>query len=152
MKLLDKEFRSEFDKPDDSPGFLLWQVSNMWQRKQRDALKILDLTHTQFVLLTSLSWLEKSGEPITQVQLAHLTRVDVMMTSQVLRTLEKKALIHRSPHPVDTRANQIHTTWFGQDLVAKALPLVEQVDKEFFARLQNAGAPLISLLQQLLQQ
>ncbi len=150
MKLLHKNFDSEFEKPGDSPGFLLWQVSNLWQRKQRDALKPLDLTHTQFVLLTSLSWLEQSEEPITQVQLAHYTKVDVMMTSQVLRTLEKKKLVHRSPHPVDTRANQIHTTLLGKDLFAKALPVVEKIDTEFFSRLHEESGQLIRLFQQLL--
>ncbi len=147
-----RKFSSEFEKPADSPGFLLWQVSNLWQRKQRDTLKTLDVTHTQFVLLTTLLWLEQLNEPITQVQLAHHTKVDVMMTSQVLRTLEKKELVHRSSHPADTRANQIHTTMKGKEIVAKALPMVEQVDREFFSRGIGDCEQFVQLFQQLLNE
>ena len=46
---------------DDSPGFLLWQVTNKWQAAQRAALKPFGLTHVQFVLLASLTWLDSGG-------------------------------------------------------------------------------------------
>src|SRR5260370_30828241 len=34
---------------DDSPGFLLWQVTLRWQRDIATALAPLDLTHVQFI-------------------------------------------------------------------------------------------------------
>ena len=40
-----------FESPDDSPGFLLWQVTNLWQRRIRAALEPLGLTHVQFVFV-----------------------------------------------------------------------------------------------------
>src|SRR3954447_5865618 len=83
---------------DESPGFLLWQVTNRWQAAQRAALKPFGLTHVQFVLLASLTWLEGDG-PITQRRLAEHAASDPMMTSQVLRLLERRGLVSRTPHP-----------------------------------------------------
>jgi DNA-binding MarR family transcriptional regulator len=88
---------------DASPGLLLWQVSNRWQAAQRAALRPFDLTHVQFVLLASLTWLDNEG-PVTQKRLAEHAATDPMMTSQVLRALEERGLIRRGQHPTDARA------------------------------------------------
>ncbi len=45
-----KSMNFEFKHPDQSPGFLLWQLTNQWQRLQRSALAKLNLTHGQFVV------------------------------------------------------------------------------------------------------
>ena len=50
--------------PSYSPGFLLWRISNNWQRDQRAALQPLGLTHTQFVMLAVVTWFS-SQEPLT---------------------------------------------------------------------------------------
>lgn len=52
-----REQNFQFASPDDSPGFLLWQVSNLWQRKMKAELSDLGLTHVQFVLLAGIVWL-----------------------------------------------------------------------------------------------
>src|SRR3954453_8138901 len=46
----------------DSPGFLLWRVTQRWQRSIVAALRPLDLTHAQFVLLMSTAWLGAPGQ------------------------------------------------------------------------------------------
>ena len=48
--------------------------------------------------------MNQSGEPVTQARLASYAHLDIMMTSQVLRTLEKKRLLERASHPTDHRA------------------------------------------------
>ena len=78
---------TEFDRPTESPGLLLWQVTNRWQQAQRAALKPYGLTHVQFVVLASLTYLAVDG-PVTQKALADHAALDPMMTSQVLRALE----------------------------------------------------------------
>ncbi len=118
--------------PGESPGFLLWQTTLRWQRAVSAALRPHDLTHVQFVLLTSAWWLEQSSEAPTQRRLADHAATDAMMTSQVLRALEAKALITRTPDPQDTRAKRIRLTQAGQARVAAALPAVEAVDEHFF--------------------
>ena len=126
---------SEFESPDDSPGFLLWQVASLWQRMIRAALGPFDLTHVQFVLLVSATWLADAGEDVTQVRLATHAKTDIMMTSKVLRTLEHKGLIKREPHATDMRANSIRVTKKGRDLAQQTIQIVEQVDIVFFGTL-----------------
>jgi hypothetical protein len=79
---------SRFERADDSPGFLLWQLTNLWQQRMRSALAPLGITHVQFVLLASVAWLENSDKLVSQASLSRHAHTDVMMTSQVVRTLE----------------------------------------------------------------
>lgn len=122
----------QFESADESPGFLLWQVSSMWQRQINAGLKQFDLTHAQFVLLASMTWLAGGEKPLTQIDLANHAKMDVMMTSNVLRTLEEKGLILRKPHPTDTRAKALSITAQGRKLVIQAIEVVEKIDHEFF--------------------
>lgn len=141
--------KSRFAGPDDSAGFLLWQTSMRWQRIQRDALKPLGLTHPQFVLLASVAWLEAREPELTQAALAAHVQLDVMMTSQVLRTLEEKGLVRRKPHPRDTRANLVTATAAGQTLVGRAIRVVEDADARFFAPLGARERGFVEALRRL---
>ena len=126
----------QFASPDDSSGFVLWQVNNLWQRRIRQALAEVGLTHVQFVLLACLGWLtEKGDQPVTQVRLAAQARTDVMMTSKVLRALEDMGLVERHEHPADPRARSLRVTPAGREMVYKAVRLVDAVDRGFFAAL-----------------
>ena len=127
-----REILFEFESPDDSPGFLLWQVSNLWQRKIKAALDPMGLTHVQFVLLASVAWLGHDDDTLTQAKLAAHAKTDVMMTSKVLRTLESKGLIRRDAHPADTRAKSLVVTTEGHELLSRAIRVVNAVDQEFF--------------------
>lgn len=143
-------YNSVYKEAEESPGFLLWQVTNLWQRRQRAALEPLDLTHVQFVLLAGLGWLTRTLSDVTQVQLAHYARTDVMMTSEVVRTLEKKGLIQRTPHPVDTRAKCLAMTRAGKDKLRQAMQVVEAVDRSFFAAIPEDQSHFVTELQRLL--
>jgi len=135
--MIKSRLATQFKSADDSHGFLLWKLSNQWQAQQRAALKEFDLTHVQFVLLASLTFL--AGETvITQAQLARHTQIDTMMTSQVLRALEKKGLLQREPSGVDARAFTVSVTKTGEALANKAVKVVEAVDTHFFGRLTAA--------------
>ncbi|BAL87761.1 putative MarR-family transcriptional regulator [Actinoplanes missouriensis 431] len=127
------------DSADESPGLLLWQVTNRWQAAQRAALKPFELTHVQFVLLATLTYLQESGA-VTQKALAGMAATDPMMTSQVLRTLEGRDLVHRPPHPTDRRARAVAVTESGRELVNRAVVAVEECDATFFAAL-GSGLP-----------
>jgi len=87
-----KEIEFLFKHPNDSPGFLLGQLTTIWQRTIKKVLDPLNLTHTQFILLAALGWLSKTNPVVTQVNIAHQTNADPMMVSKVLRTLDKKVL------------------------------------------------------------
>lgn len=132
---------SEFNDANESPGFLLWQVTSLWQRSIRQALEPFELTHPQFVLLYSCYWMKQQTgrDDATQVQLAQHARVDVNVTSQVLRTLQKRGLIDRGPHPTDTRAKLITITPEGGELAKRAVRAVEEADHTFFSTLDGAS-------------
>jgi DNA-binding MarR family transcriptional regulator len=139
---------SRFAGPAESAGFLLWQVASAWQRAIRAALDDLDLTHAQFVLLATVVWLaaESPEVPVTQTVVAVHTATDAVMTSEVMRTLERKGYVERKAHPDDARAKRIVSTAAGRRLVRRALPLVEAVDAQFFG---TPNPVLQSLVQRL---
>ncbi|HEX8391011.1 MAG TPA: MarR family winged helix-turn-helix transcriptional regulator [Longimicrobium sp.] len=146
---MSEPFQPAFSTPGESPGFLLWQVANTWQRLQRDALADLQLTHVQFVLLASVVWLYDREGPLTQARVAAHARTDVMMTSQVLRTLETRGLVVREPHPTDTRARALRPTAPGKELAGRAVVRVEEADARMFAVLGPDVPALASLLRRL---
>src|ERR1700722_15865601 len=132
--MIDAGLATEYRAAEDSPGLLLWQVTNRWQAAQRAALKPHGLTHVQFVLLASLAWLAAEG-PVTQRPLAGHAATDPMMTSQVLRALEDRGLITRLPHPTDKRARALTVTPAGRTLADEAVAAAEDCDAAFFAPL-----------------
>jgi DNA-binding MarR family transcriptional regulator len=135
-------------EPDESPGFLLWHVTLRWQRDMAAALAPLDLTHVQFVLLASTWWLNSQGQQPNQLAVARQAGTDVKMTSQVLRTLEAKALIRRNVDAADTRARLLRVTDRGADLAVRAIAAVEAADEAFFSATPDNEA-LVALLRPL---
>lgn len=123
----------KFKSPNDSPGYLLGQLTLLWQRKLKKVLDPLDLTQTQFVLLAALGWLSRENDSVTQVDIANQGNADRMMVSKVLRTLEGKRFISRQEHQTDTRAKVIRLTDEGAAVLQKALTAVENADIEFFS-------------------
>jgi len=150
MKTKDSVF--QFQSPNDSPGFLLWQVSHLWQRSLNAGLRQIGLTHVQFVLLAGLEWLSYSQENVTQVQLASHAKADVMMTSNVLRSLEKKGFVTREIHPTDTRAKCLALTETGREVLLKTVKIVDQIDSDFFSVLNNRISNFNALLLELVNQ
>ena len=130
MNLEDNTFSVE--KAEDSSGFLLWQVTNLWQREIKKTLEPFDLTHSQFVLLASTHWLTLHNEDVTQIVLSAHTKIDPMTTSTVLRTLQKKAFIQRREHKTDTRAKTVGLTPKGIEVIKKAVVAVENFNRTFF--------------------
>lgn len=143
-----RRLATEYRSADESPGLLLWQVTNRWQAAQRAALKPFGLTHVQFVLLASLTWLE-SEAPVTQRRLADHAATDPMMTSQVLRVLERRGLVSRAPHPEDRRAHALTATRAGRSLANKAIVAVEATDASFFHPIRRRARDFVGLLRAL---
>jgi DNA-binding MarR family transcriptional regulator len=143
-KVPQKPLPSRLSGPAESPGFLLWKVSNAWQRRQRAALQPLGLTHSQFVILATSTWFGAS-ETLTQTRIAELSGVDVMTTSQVVRTLETAKLLERRAHPDDPRAKAIVVTEAGREKAKKAVVVVEETDAAFFQPIAANTARLVKL-------
>ncbi len=136
---------------DHATGFLLWQVNALWQRQVAAALKPYGLTQVQFALLASILWLSRVDSQLTQVRIARHAKLDVMMTSQVLRTLEQRGLIERDEHPSDTRAKIITLTPLGIERAHLAIPVVERVDDTFFGIFKKDQQTLNALFVKLIE-
>ena len=132
--------------PAESPGFVLWHATLSWQRRINAVLAPLDLTHVQFVLLACTWWLDERGETPNQQAVARQAGTDVKMTSQVLRTLEGKGLLHRRIDPADSRARTLRPTPAGTELARRAVTKVETVDAEVFG---DAAPDLLAVLRRL---
>jgi len=135
---MSREFPSLHAAPQASAGFLLWQATNRWQRRQRMALKPLGLTPVQVVLLATLDRLAEEEGAVSQARLAAAAGADVMMTSQVVRALARRGWVVREADPADRRTLRLKLTPAGLALTSRALTASERVDEEFFAA---AGIP-----------
>lgn len=137
--------------PAASPGFLLWRATLNWQRSLTHVLRPLKLTHVQFVLLASIWWLATQTEPANQLpsqrQIADHANTNVMMTSQVLRTLEMRGLITRRSDPADSRTKRLNVTHAGADLAQRAIAVVNDVDSTFFTHVEDRNQLLTMLTQ-----
>ena len=102
------------------------------------ALRPLGLTHVQFVLLASTWWLAAHGGQPSQRELADHAGTDVMMTSQVVRALQKKGLITREPDEHDPRALRLGLTRQGEKVARLALSAVESADEKYFRAVEDA--------------
>jgi DNA-binding MarR family transcriptional regulator len=144
------KYTDKIDETQYSTGFLLWQVTSLWQRHLNALLKRHNLTHAQFVVLVSSYWLDIISPPVTQVKIATHAKMDVMLTSNILKTLEKKKLVLRSHSKTDTRAKEVKITQKGTALVHPALEEVEAFDKKFFSALKGDLSAFDKQLQNLI--
>jgi DNA-binding MarR family transcriptional regulator len=139
-----------FEQPEENAGFLLWQVSMLWQLKMKKGLDTVNLTLTQFALLAALHWLTHEGATVTQNDLANHAKLDKMTTSKVLRTLADKGFVERAEHAHDTRAKTIVLTKTGVDVLTQANAIVAQTDQQFFSRLGKNEGVYKEMMQDLL--
>jgi DNA-binding MarR family transcriptional regulator len=119
-----------FDKPEDSPGFLLWQTTMIWQRHIKKALEQYNVSHAQFVIM----WFEAHGYDTTQILIVNWSKLDKMTVSKSLKKLVQMGLVKRTAHEVDTRAKSVSLTEKGKDMVRTLVPIVEGIDSTFFSK------------------
>jgi MarR family transcriptional regulator, organic hydroperoxide resistance regulator len=122
---------------DASSGFLLWQVTTLWQREIKKALLSLEISHSAFVILASLLWFKEQKKEVTQTTVIEHTKPDKMTVSKSLRMLAGQGFVDRFEHETDTRAKTIILSESGEGLAIKAVGVVESVDREFFAKLSD---------------
>jgi DNA-binding MarR family transcriptional regulator len=133
------------------PGYLLWQVSKLWQRKLNTALSDLDLSSTQAVILINVPRLNQENQTVTQMLLAEVTKVDRMTISQSIRTLERKGLIKRGVPYANKRAYHVELTETGAETAKQALARISAAHREFFEPLENDAEQYARLTRRLIK-
>jgi len=127
--------KHQFADPNDHAGYLMWQVGMTWQRKLKNSLDPLGITHAQFLLLAALDYLSSQKNIVSQQDLANHIHIDKMMTSKILRTLQKKGLLSRRKSKIDTRSRTLTLSESGTVLLEKAFAVVRRVDDDFLVSL-----------------
>ncbi|MGD8860068.1 MAG: MarR family transcriptional regulator [Myxococcales bacterium] len=127
------------EDPARSPGLQLWREFLSWQRSLNSLLAPLGLTQPQFSILVSLGWLvayppqeDGAAAEVTQQRVADFTGMDRMLVSQIVRRLESDGLVRRRSSQRDGRARRLTLTKKGERRLARALPIVEEHDLQFF--------------------
>jgi DNA-binding MarR family transcriptional regulator len=139
-----------FDRPEDSPGFLLWQTTITWQRLIKKALEPHNISHAQFVIMALLLWLNEHKHETTQVLIATYSKLDKMTVSSSLKKLARDGLVTRIEHNTDTRAKCVSLTDSSKALVCKLIPIVEKIDHNFFQVIpKNEQTTFIQILQRI---
>ncbi len=142
----------KFERAEDNPGFLLWQTTMIWQRLIKRALETYDISHSQFVIMATLLWFELNDFQMTQVQIINWTKLDKMTVSKALKKLSKLGLVDRIENEADTRAKTVTLTTSGKSLTNQLVPIVEQIDTDFFAKISSSDQQgLVKLLRNLIE-
>ena len=130
--------------PENSVGFVLWRVVHRYQREVDRALAMLDLTHLQFLTLILAAWLSRSGDAVTQTELARAGDIQPMQVSHMLKTLEAKGMVARSRSTSDVRVKRVEVTAAGLSVLGRALPVVIEVQQRLFGEEGRVGGSLLT--------
>ena len=97
-------------------GYLIHEVARLMKRRFEEEARAHGITLPQWRVLAQVG----INEGISQVALAAATDADPMTISGVLDRLEKRGLIHRYPHPTDSRATLARLTTEGEEIFTTA--------------------------------
>lgn len=137
-----------FDPPGGGLGYALMQAANAWRAELAITLAPASVTPPQFFVLAALLHAHGREHPgPTQKQLAGRTGIDVNTISQVLRGLERRGLVRRTPHPSDSRAIALSLTDAGLELARACTREARALNRRYFASID--GEPLLGVLKQL---
>lgn len=138
-------------KAEDSLGLLLWQTTTLWQRLIKKVLDPFDISHTQFVIMAILLWFDETKQKPTQTMIARQSMLDKMTISKSLKQLALQRLIKRIEDKQDTRAKLVCLTTIGREVALKLVPMIIDIDHEFFGKLREKDQKnLLTLLNRLI--
>jgi DNA-binding MarR family transcriptional regulator len=117
--------------PHTSPGYWLHHAALVWRQACEAGLG--ETTYPQFNVLSAVSILTNAeGRAPTQQQVADFARMDRMMTSKLVRTLEERALLTRAADPEDARRQRLALTQEGREVLRACIAAARRADDEIF--------------------
>src|SRR5215211_7416424 len=120
-------------------GSLVWHLSLKWRGAVDRALAPLGLTHAQYVLMSSLLGMTRSGVRPSQRELADFSGLDPMYVSKLARALEHGGLLAREPNAADPRAFHLTITERGGEVLEAAIARVAELQERLLAPLGERG-------------
>ena len=113
-------------------GLLIRKVSNLWQNLLRSTLTEYALTLNEYIILETLY--VNSNDLITQVDISKSSGVNISVISTTLDILQQKKLIYRKSSK-DNRKKNIELTHQAKSLIKIIVPLIREVENDFFIKL-----------------
>jgi DNA-binding MarR family transcriptional regulator len=115
-------------------GFLLSKMGTIAQKRFSSRLEALELTPRMWGTLNML----EAAAPITQHGLCKHTGMDPSSMVATIDDLEKQGLVERRAHPSDRRAYALHVTDAGRETLSRGRDVVQEVQDELLAPLDDA--------------
>lgn len=134
---MSNRFETQFEEAKESPGFIFWKAANLHQRLQRQVLKNIDITPSQFSVLASYFFAQDRLGPVTQAQICEHTALDKMHVSDITKSLISKKYVQKLAHEEDGRSFRICVTDKGAKVCNEAVKRIEKLDDEFFGKTEN---------------
>ena len=121
----------------DSPGILMWQISTLWRRHVSSALREVDLSHPEYIILKTIALFNDNDEELSQRKLSMTSKLDVNVVSRLVRRLIDVGYIVRCHKENNEKTYFLSLTDEGAKILDKANPIAAKADKEFFAQLSS---------------
>ncbi|MGE0010294.1 MAG: MarR family winged helix-turn-helix transcriptional regulator [Candidatus Babeliales bacterium] len=112
-------------------GATIWHLGKQWRYAMERALKPLNITYPQFVLLATLDYLTKDGKKVTQMEVSRLADLDAKGSSQVFITREEKKFIKRK-HTGEGKCIHPSITPLGKKILEQSVTIIGKADVAFF--------------------
>jgi DNA-binding MarR family transcriptional regulator len=115
-------------------GFTLLKAAQAWRTEAGSVLSEHGLTVPQFLVVMALYRQARHGwDALTQSEVAVRLGMDANTTSQIVRALERRGLLTRTPHPDDARARALALTPDGIDRGREASASARALNDLFFS-------------------
>ena len=116
-------------------GYLIKRAQTVLHDAMAEALRFLDLTVTQFAVLTALD-----DEPgLSNADLARRAFVTPQSMHTVLQELERRQLVVRHTHPLHQRVLQAALTDGGRRALRSAARAINAVEERMLANLSDSA-------------
>ena len=140
--------------PSLTPGSLLWLAATRWRVAADQELGDLEITHAQYVVLSTLLAMGSRDRRPNQRSVADEAGLDPLFVSKLVGALERQGLIDRTRDPADARSIQLTLTEDGVSTARAAATVMRQLHEAVFAGIGGlhgpAAAELVDTLRLLL--
>ncbi|MFN2362424.1 MAG: transcriptional regulator SlyA [Marinobacter sp.] len=114
--------------------FAVARVTRRWRKLLDERLKDLGVTQARW---TTMVYLQKGGEGLTQRELARLMAIENPTLVRLLDSLEQQGLIERRPCPNDRRARRLHLTPDGTEFMNVLTERAAKLREEMLAGISD---------------
>ncbi len=115
-------------------GYALLHAAQTWRTEATAVLRPHGLTVPQFLVVMAVYRQARHGwVPLNQAEVATRLGMDANTASQIIRGLERRGVLNRTPHPADARALALELTPAGLDTARDASADARRLNDTYFS-------------------